>query len=94
MKFHFFVRRALTFVSLNKTSPTPERKSSSLKEALINAGIVAGFNFFSTLAGISVARIVTEPQKAIIAAVIAAGLGFFGRLMVERGVQISKPPST
>lgn len=92
MQTPFLIKRALTFIRLSKNRNHPveeDIKNVSMKEALINAIIVAGFNFFSTLAGISVAKIVTEPSKALIAAGIAAGLGFFGRLMVERGVKIS-----
>ena len=91
MKAPFLLKRALTFVKMSENTNAEEvaNTSSSLKEAIINAVIVAGFNFFSTLAGISVAKIVTEPDKALLAAGIAAGLGFFGRLMVERGVRIN-----
>ena len=61
-------------------------KRHKWREALLNALVLAGFNFFSTLASISVTQIITEPEKALIAAAIAAGLGFFGRLMIERGI--------
>ena len=64
------------------------------KDAIVNALILAGFNFFSTLAGLSVAQIITEPQKALVAAGVAAGLGFFSRLMVERGITTQPPRST
>jgi len=96
MKAPFLIKRALTFIRLSKDgnhSMKEVSKNASFKEALINAVIVAGFNFFSTLAGISVAKIVTEPNKALIAAGIAAGLGFFGRLMVERGAKINTQQS-
>ena len=59
-------------------------------DAIVNAAVLAGFNFFATLAGMSVAQIIQEPTKALIAAGVAAGLGFFSRLMVERGITTDK----
>ena len=56
------------------------------KDQLINAGIVAGFNFFSTLASLSVTQVVSNPATALIASGISAGLGFFGSLMIQRGI--------
>ena len=56
------------------------------KDQLINAGIIAGFNFFSTLASLSVTQVITNPATALIASGISAGLGFFGSLMLQRGI--------
>ena len=56
------------------------------KDQLINATIVAGFNFFSTLASISVTKVITNPVMALVASGISAGLGFFGSLMIQRGI--------
>jgi len=56
------------------------------KDQILNAVIIAGFNFFSTLASLSVAQIVTDPKTALIASSVSAGLGFFGSLMVQRGI--------
>ena len=60
------------------------------KDAVINAAVLAGFNFFATLAGMAVSQIIQEPVKALIAAGVAAGLGFFSRLMVERGITVEE----
>jgi len=59
---------------------------NGLKEQIVNAVIVAGFNFFSTLASLSVTQIITNPVTALIASATSAGLGFFGSLMVQRGI--------
>jgi len=56
------------------------------KDQIVNAVIIAGFNFFSTLASLSVTQIVTNPKTALIASGVSAGLGFFGSLMVQRGI--------
>jgi len=56
------------------------------KDQIINATIVAGFNFFSTLASLSVTQVVQNPATALIASGISAGLGFFGSLMIQRGI--------
>jgi len=60
---------------------------SELKEAFINAAILAGFAFFECLAGMAIAGLLEDPVKGLIAAGIAAGLAFFGRLAIERGIK-------
>jgi len=77
------IRNALSFIH---TDPDSENRRS-MKDALINAAIVAGFNFFCTLSGMTVAQIVRDPAQALVAAGVAAGLGFFARLMIERGLK-------
>jgi len=57
-----------------------------IKDQLINASIIAGFNFFSTLASTGVTQLTTDPLQAILAGTISAGIGFFGSLMVQRGI--------
>lgn len=73
--------------------PTSDNKKFSWREALADAGIVAGFNFFYTLAGISVARITEDPYKSLIASLISAGLGFFTVLMIKRGLKPVPTPA-
>jgi len=57
-----------------------------IKDQLINASIIAGFNFFSTLASMGMTNITSNPLQALLAGVISAGIGFFGSLMVQRGI--------
>lgn len=61
------------------------------KNALIDSLIIAGLNFFTTLAGLGVAGLCADPQKALIAAALSAGVGFLATLAFKRGI-ISKPP--
>lgn len=61
--------------------------SSNRKEALIDALIIAGFTFFSTLAGIGVA--VGFTAQGIEGCLVATGVSFFGSLMTSLG--INKP---
>jgi len=65
--------------------------SGSLQDQLINAAIMAAIDFFSTLASISAAGIITDPARSLLAAGIAAGLGFFMTLAIQRGLY-KKPP--
>ena len=57
------------------------------KDQIANALIVAGFNFFSTLAGLQVTALTADPATALAAAFVSAGLGFFASLMVQRGLK-------
>lgn len=60
---------------------------NSGKDQVANAGIIAGLNFFSTLAGLQVTGITTDPVTALTAAAISAGLGFFASLFTQRGLK-------
>jgi len=62
------------------------------KDQLTNAAIQAGFNFFSTLAGVTATGVIRDPVYALVASGISAGLGFFASLMVQRGLM--KPQET
>jgi len=59
---------------------------NGFKDQLINASIIAGFNFFSALASMGVTQLTTDPLQALLAGIISAGIGFFGSLMVQRGI--------
>lgn len=56
--------------------------------ALVDAGIVAGFTFFSSLAGNMAAGSVST---AALSSAIAAGVAFFASLMISLGI---KKPAT
>jgi len=56
------------------------------KDQIINAGIIAGLNFFTTLAGLQVTQVVANPVTALLSAGISAGLGFFTSLAIQRGL--------
>jgi len=56
------------------------------KGALIDAGIIAGLNFFSTLAGLGATGIIADVHQSLVAALVSAGLGFFSTLAVRRGL--------
>jgi len=63
------------------------RRRFNWRDALADAAIIAGLNFFSALAGISATQIITEPIKALLAACVSAGLGFFSTLAFKRGLK-------
>jgi len=56
------------------------------KGALVDAGIIAGLNFFSTLAGLGATGIIADVHQSLVAALVSAGLGFFSTLAVRRGL--------
>jgi len=58
-----------------------------LEESLINAAILAGLAFFSTLGGNAAVGLLAEPKAGLLAAAIAAGIAFFARLAIERGLK-------
>jgi hypothetical protein len=57
------------------------------KDQIANALITAGFNFFSTLAGLGATSLTSNPQTALSAAGVSAGVGFFASLMLQRGLK-------
>ena len=59
-------------------------------DALIDAGIAAGVTFFTTLGGLGVAGLLSNPTKAMVAAIIAAGGSFFGWLAMKRNISVKK----
>lgn len=61
--------------------------SRDYNAALLDAAIIAGFTFFSTLAGIGV--VLGFTVQGIEGCIIATGVSFFGSLMASLG--ISKP---
>ena len=74
---------------LHKSLTLYRNAQNEWKEALINAGIMAGFAFFTTLAGVQATALRTDPVGALLSATIAAGLAFFARLIIERGLKKS-----
>ena len=73
--------RALSFIS------DPEPKNFKWREAIYDALIVAGLNFSSTLAGVGATGVLETPVQALIAAGIAAMVGFFVTLATKRGLK-------
>jgi len=56
-------------------------------DQLANAAIIAGYTFFSTLAGLGVTQAVKDPITALAAAGIAAGVAFFTSLITQRSLK-------
>ena len=56
------------------------------KEQIVNALIIAGVNFFGTLAGLGATQVVSDPYLCLIASGISAGFSFFSSLAVQRGL--------
>ena len=56
------------------------------REALADAGLIAGFTFFSTLASINITKVVSEPVHALCIAGVSAAVQFFATLTAKRGL--------
>jgi len=56
-------------------------------DIIINALIVAGQNFFTTLAGMGAAGLLSDMKTGILGAGISAGLAFFSSLVIQRGLK-------
>jgi len=57
---------------------------NNLRDQVINAGIMAGLGFFTTLAGVGAAGLLADWRTGLLAAGIAAGLEFFIALAAQR----------
>jgi len=68
--------------ALNLTDPP-----NGLKDKALNAGIVAGFTFFSSLAAQTYTGDINDTIKALITAGISAGVVFFASLMTQLGLK-------
>jgi len=60
---------------------------NGLGAQLVNAGILAGLGFFSTLASLTAVGITTDPVTSLTAAAISAGVNFFTTLALQRGLR-------
>lgn len=58
--------------------------------AFVNAGILAGLGFFTTLGGLGASGLMKDWRLGLLAAGIAAGLSFFTRLAFEFGAAPQK----
>jgi len=59
---------------------------NSWRDQIINASILSGLQFFTSLAGIGAAGLLADWKLGILAAGIAAGLTFFSSLALQRGL--------
>lgn len=59
---------------------------NSALDQLINAAIMAGLGFFTTLAGIGAAGLLSDWKTGLLAASIATGLEFFVALTIQKGL--------
>jgi len=73
---------------VNANFKHPEKPNNGRMDILENACIVAGYSFFTTLAGVRIAIVMTDWPATLLAAGIAAGLGFFGYLMMAKGLKV------
>lgn len=65
-----------------------ENGSRDYRTALLDALIVAGFTFFSTLGGLGATGLLGDPETGFMAAAISTGIAFFSSLMAS--LQIKK----
>lgn len=63
---------------------------NSWGDMLINSGIMAAIDFFTTLAGIGALGLIQDPTLSLTAAGISGALSFFVTLGMQRGL-VKKP---
>ena len=64
-----------------------ESSDSTSTDMILNAGIMAGLGFFSTVAGLMASGLTSEPISACFTAGISTGLQFFTSLALQRGLK-------
>jgi len=88
--------RAFSFVETKTIYAVKERvgentqqamESFNWRDAVFDAIIIGGLNFFTTLSSMSILQIRTSPLDALLAGSISFGLGFFMTLAVKRGLR-------
>jgi len=65
--------------------------SRDYKTSVIDAGITAGFTFFSTLGGLGATGLLSNPWLGFCAAGISTGIAFFGSLIASLNVKKPQP---
>ena len=88
--------KVFQFININRASVAEDNSkvvavvssaNSANMEMFINAVVMSGLGFFSTVAGLMASGLVTEPMNACFAAGISAGTQFFMSLAVQRGLK-------
>jgi len=59
---------------------------NSAVDQLINACIMSGLSFFTTLASLGAVGLLSDPKTSLTAALISAGLSWFSSLAIQRGL--------
>lgn len=73
---------------LNRHGKNNEDGSFDWKDAVIDAGIVAGLTFCTSIGGMAVVTPITETQ--VVSAAVAAATQFFLFLAIKRGLRKAK----
>jgi len=72
---------------LDRRGKNNEDGSFNWADAIIDATIVAGLSFFTTLGGLGATGLLTDPTKGLLAAFIGAATNFFSFLAMKRGLR-------
>jgi len=82
-----FVEARVIYAVKEKAGENTQQESFSWRDAVIDAVIIGGLNFFTTLSSMSILQIHTSPLDALMAGITSFGLGFFTTLAVKRGLK-------
>jgi len=84
-----FVETHTIYAVKEKVEETTQQvmESFNWRDAIYDAVIIGGLNFFTTLSSMSIIQIHTSPIDAVVAGIISFGLGFFTTLAVKRGLR-------
>jgi len=84
-----FVETRVIYAVKEKVEESTQQAMESFnwRDAIFDAIIIGGLNFFTTLSSISILQIHTSPLDALMAGITSFGLGFFTTLAVKRGLK-------
>jgi len=84
-----FMETRVIYTAREKVEEATQRvmESFNWRDAIYDAIIIGGLNFFTTLSSMSILQIHTSPLDALTAGLISFGLGFFTTLAVKRGLK-------
>ena len=72
---------------LNRHGKNNEDGSFDWKDAAVDAGIMAGLTFFTTIGAMGATGLLDNPVLGIVSAAIAFGTEFFLILAIKRGLK-------
>jgi len=84
-----FIETRTIYAAKEKVEESTQQAMESFnwRDAVFDAVIIGGLNFFTTLSSMSILQIKSSPLEALLAGTISFGLGFFTTLAVKRGLR-------
>lgn len=77
--------KAFTLIHVRRGKRRGNNSGDNLRTAVVQAGVVSGWTFFTTLASLRLV-LTSKPLDCLVAACVNAGLMFFTVLMIKMGL--------